>query len=280
MDARPTILRAGGPSTPLGRIRLAVVSPQETAMLERPWRYYDAHAIVLVYGGTGVYRDVTGRERSIEAGDVILVRRGFGHWYGPYGPRWSEMYIVFEGPVFDRLGLETFEPVARREPVAHWMERMAACVPMPAPASETGAAREILGLAGLLLDVFGDAEAQAAGEADPIARARRLLEADLAAREPLPGIASRVGVGYERFRHRFAREVGSSPGRYRDAQRIRAACELLRGTALTHRQIAHMLGYADEFHFSKRFRQAMGRSPRAFRAVSSRTTAVAASRPE
>jgi AraC-like DNA-binding protein len=267
MAGRTTILRASGPSTPLGRIRLAVVSPQETPMRERPWRYYPFYAAVLVYGGTGVYRDVAGREQPISAGDIMLVRPGFGHWYGPMGgAHWSEVYIVFDGPVFDLLGLEAREPVRRREPIAHWIERIAGCVSVPAPGSNAGALREIWRLVGLLLDVFDDAEPAGPDETpDPIARARRLLEADLAAREPLPRIAQRVGLGYERFRHRFARDTGTSPARYRDAHRIQAACELLRGTPLTHRQIAHTLGYADEFHFSKRFRQATGRSPRAFR---------------
>jgi AraC-like DNA-binding protein len=261
-----TILRAGGPSTSLGRIRLAVVSPEETPMRERPWRYYEHYAVVLVYGGTGVYRDVAGHEQPVTPGDIILVRPGFGHWYGPDEPRWSEIYLVFEGPVFDMLGLEARAPVRHREPIAHWMERMAGCVSIPPPTSEAGALQEIWSLVGLLLDAFYDAGPEAAEEAaDPIAQACRMLEADLAAREPLPRIAERVGLGYERFRHRFAREAGTSPARYRDAHRIQAACELLRGTALTHRQIAHMLGYADEFHFSKRFRQATGRSPRAFR---------------
>lgn len=235
-------------------------------MRERPWRYYDHYAMVLVYGGTGVYRDVAGREQPIAPGDIMLVRPGFGHWYGPAGPRWSEIYLVFEGPVFDLLGLEAVEPVRRRDPVAEWVERMVGCVSIPAPAGGTAALREIWSLVGLLLDAFGEPGPAATSEAaDPIARARRLLEADLAAREPLPGIAQRVGLGYERFRHLFARETGTSPARYRDAHRIQAACELLRGTRLTHRQIAHTLGYADEFHFSKRFRQATGQSPRAFR---------------
>jgi AraC-like DNA-binding protein len=236
-------------------------------MRERPWRYYPYYAVVLVYGGTGAYRDTAGRDQPVEAGDAMLVRPGLGHWYAPRaGTRWSEIYIVFEGPVFDLLDLGALEPVRRREPVTQWIERMVSCISVPPPSGAAGARREVLRLVDLLLDVFDDPDPVATEDGgDPIARARRLLEADLAAREPLPGIAERVGLGYERFRHLFARETGTSPARYRDRHRIQAARELLRGTALTHRQIAHTLGYADEFHFSKRFRQATGRSPRAFR---------------
>jgi AraC-like DNA-binding protein/predicted GNAT family N-acyltransferase len=74
-------------------------------------------------------------------------------------------------------------------------------------------------------------------------------------------------MSYESFRKRFQRETGVSPARYRTLRRIEAARELLRySPQLTNRQIAETLGFADEYHFSRRFTQIAGSTPRQFRA--------------
>jgi transcriptional regulator GlxA family with amidase domain len=73
-------------------------------------------------------------------------------------------------------------------------------------------------------------------------------------------------VSYEQFRKRFQHEVGVSPARYRLQRRVEAARELLRySPRMTNRQVAETLGFADEFHFSRRFTQITGSTPRDFR---------------
>jgi AraC-like DNA-binding protein len=79
-------------------------------------------------------------------------------------------------------------------------------------------------------------------------------------------IARRVGLPYETFRKRFTEAMGVSPARYRTQKRIEAACQLLRFTPqLTNREAAEALGFADEFHFSRRFKEKVGVSPRQYR---------------
>jgi AraC-like DNA-binding protein len=266
---RATILRASSPASGLGRISVAVISPDETAMREFPWRYCDAYALVVITGGHGRYRDVSGLETTIEPGHVITVLPGYGHWYGPRGDRWDELYVIFDGPLFDRLRadhvLDERRPVRRLEPLSGWLTRIVDTLrPPPHP---TDPRVELLRFAALLAEIAA-ADQKAAGPQnaeDPVGQACQLLAANFADPVPLPEVARRVGLPYSTFRHRFARETGQSPSRYREARRIQAACDLLRDTSMTHRQIADALGYADEFHFSKRFRQAVGHSPRAYR---------------
>ncbi len=239
-------------------------------MRERPWRRFEGYAVVLVFGGRGAYRDVTGREEEIGPGDVIVVSPGFAHWYGPPdGSRWSEMFVVFDGPAFDLLAaagvISTERPVLRGRGGGDWMERLAAVVGAPAPRGAGHAMTELWTFSALLLELLSESGDGATEAADPIARGARLLQGDLGARLALRDVAGQVGMSYERFRHRFTDAIGSSPARYRDAHRIAAARELLRHTEMTHRQIAGVLGFADEFHFSKRFRQLSGDPPSAFR---------------
>jgi AraC-like DNA-binding protein len=271
-EGRVTVLRASSTTTPLGRISVAVVAPDESGVRERPWRYYDAYGLIFVTGGRGWYRDVSGHQEPVGAGQVITVLPGYGHWYGPSpAPRWDELFVVFDGPLFDGLRgagvLDERRPVRRPEPFAEWVARVTDAV-RPAPGAQPVDPRvELLRFATLLGELAAtdyDA-ADAGGEEGAVRRACRLLEADLDRPMALPAVAEQVGLPYSTFRHRFARETGQSPSRYREARRIQAACDLLRSTTMTHRQIARALGYADEFHFSKRFRQQVGYPPRAYR---------------
>lgn len=237
-------------------------------MRERPWRRFDGYALVLVFSGHGTYRDVRGRDEPVGGGDAILVTPGFEHWYGPPdGQRWGELFVVFEGPLFDLLAgagvLGPERPLLRGRGAAEWVERTTALVGAATPSSPEAALSELWSFGALLLDLLGPAAP--VPERDPIGTAQRLLASDLDASLDLVDVARSVGLGYERFRHRFSAEAGSSPARYRDQRRIEAARELLRHTELPHRQIAAILGFADEFHFSKRFRALVGCSPRAFR---------------
>jgi AraC family transcriptional activator of pobA len=43
------------------------------------------------------------------------------------------------------------------------------------------------------------------------------------------------------------------------------ACHWMQYTRMTNAQIATRLGFSDEFHFSRRFRQLRGQSPSEFR---------------
>lgn len=264
------VLRAGAPAMSFGRVRVAVISPNEPAMRERPWRRIDAYALVLVFGGHGSYRDPSGCSEVLGAGDVIVVRPGQRHWYGPDGAgTWSEVFVIFEGPIFDLFfaaGIPGSErPVRHVDATEPWIARIRDVLGASPPDTPRASLEELLEFLLLLSALVGGEAGAVAGAEDPIARGRRVLAADVTAELSLPDLAAQCGLPYETFRRRFTREVGVSPGRYRDQQRVQAARDLLQNTRMTHSAIAHVLGFADEYHFSRRFRALTGESPRDYR---------------
>jgi AraC-like DNA-binding protein len=78
-------------------------------------------------------------------------------------------------------------------------------------------------------------------------------------------VARDLGVSYETFRKGFQKQYGVSPVLYRTQRRLAVACRLLKLTTMTHQAIASHLGFSDEFHFSKRFKQIVGVGPREYR---------------
>lgn len=65
-------------------------------------RVLGSYALVYVVGGGGEYSDARGTRRQVSEGDLIWVFPDIPHAYGPArGGRWDEIYLVFDGPVFD-----------------------------------------------------------------------------------------------------------------------------------------------------------------------------------
>ncbi|MBA2481414.1 MAG: helix-turn-helix domain-containing protein [Planctomycetes bacterium] len=65
--------------------------------------------------------------------------------------------------------------------------------------------------------------------------------------------------------HLFAGQLGESPMRYLESQRMERAKHLLAATDLAIGRIAGMVGFDNAFHFSTRFRARVGISPRTYR---------------
>ena len=63
------------------------------------------------------------------------------------------------------------------------------------------------------------------------------------------------------FSRKFKLVVGESPHAYVVRRRLERACHLMMTSAVSLREIALSVGFSDQAHLSRRFRQAFGQSP-------------------
>lgn len=82
---------------------------------------------------------------------------------------------------------------------------------------------------------------------------------------PVPEIARHCGVGVTRFSNSFRQATGTSPHRYLRRVRIERACELLRTTALSVREVAEAVGFRGQAHFCTAFVAERDLTPTAYR---------------
>jgi AraC family transcriptional regulator of arabinose operon len=101
---------------------------------------------------------------------------------------------------------------------------------------------------------------------DPRVRACLDLLSRTAGRPPgVAVLARQVGLSPSRLGHLFQEAVGMGIVQWRDQRRIQAACELLESTGHSVAAVAQAVGFPTQAAFANRFRQLVGRSPRAWR---------------
>ena len=85
--------------------------------------------------------------------------------------------------------------------------------------------------------------------------------------QPLPKseLISMTGVCSSSFYHLFKLATGWTPNHFFIRARMERACKLLQETKLSIKQVAAVMGYDDQFYFSRLFKCINGISPREYR---------------
>ncbi|MBI5939848.1 MAG: helix-turn-helix transcriptional regulator [Caulobacterales bacterium] len=226
--------------------------------------------LVLTLEGEADYVDRSGLRAVLRRGDLVWTPPGVDQSYGPRpGSRWSELFLWMSGPLFDTWHAHGF-PGGRSRlmalmPCDTWIERFTAVVTERPDGRGDSPLLRLCRLQAMLAEALQcEAGRPAQGDSAWLDRACRLLRSGSLTSPALEAVARQTGVSYSLFRKRFLQLTGKTPGQYRCEEVIRRACRLLARDDATVGGIAQQLGFHDPFHFSRRFRQVMGMSPRAF----------------
>ena len=142
----------------------------------------------------------------------------------------------------------------------------------PPLGAQSGTAPEndyFLGLGMALLSGFamvacaGGANRNAADEAR--ARLEEFVSREYEKPLGLPRLAAAAGVSRQHLLKLFRERGWSTPTEYLYEKRLEIATDLLSHTGLSVGEIALRCGFANPFHFSRKFRQGYGKSPREWR---------------
>ena len=273
LPRHPQVIRYA-PRTPIGAVILhGHLRNSPGADLGRRLAHF---CFVYTLTGKTFYEDTRTGRHALKPGDLLLVHPNVAHRYGN-GPKggWDEYFIVFDGPVFDLWKnwlFDSAKPIINLQPVSYWHQRLAACVTGPEEPGVALKIRQVVNLLGFMTEVF---EAQIAR--DPkhastwLNQACLRLGSDLAEEIDWNAFARSLGMSSERFRKLFTKSMGIPPARYRTARIIDRACGMIRDKKLG-KEIASDLGFANEQHFSRRFRQVTGMTLTQFRNQASRSS--------
>ncbi len=102
-------------------------------------------------------------------------------------------------------------------------------------------------------------------EENPLLRSLRYIDASYTEDIRVPQLAAMENLSNSRYSVIFKRHTGMSPGAYIIDLRMRHACELLRTTDMSVKQIGILVGYEDPLFFSKLFKNKTGMSPTQYR---------------
>lgn len=266
------VIPTAGAHSTMGGITLAGQLQASVGIGHGSMRVLGSYAVVYLLAGGGRFADGLGRRQDVTAGDALLLFPEVPHAYGPEpGGRWDEIYFVFHGPMFEAWRaaglLNPREPIRHAEPVASWRRRFEA-VCTGDRQGEGAALFELARLQGVMADLLAMSAAPAGRALEEVPAWLAEVCCELERPDVAPDwtrLAARSGLSYERFRKKFTALKGVPPARYRLLRLVDRACLLLAEDGRPLKAIAHELGFCDEFHFSKLFKQRTGLAPSAYR---------------
>jgi AraC family transcriptional regulator, arabinose operon regulatory protein len=94
-----------------------------------------------------------------------------------------------------------------------------------------------------------------------------LLTSRMEAGASIADVARHVHLSVSRFTHLFSEEMGVSPRRFAEQQRLERAKRLLELTTLPVRAVAAEVGFRSQFYFATRFKKMTGCTPSEFRSA-------------
>lgn len=225
--------------------------------------------IILCEAGAGWCELGQGRH-DIQAGDVLVIPPRQPHrYYSDDHDPWSIWWLhVTGGDLPDLLaavGLDVDHPTA---PVADPVQTAGLIESICNDLARDETPSSLTAAAGaawhLLAQLAAERHRRSVGDAS-INRIQSHLREHLAEPFSVPALAAAAGFSTSHFSARFHAVTGFSVTEYVKRLRMARARELLVTTDRSVADIAALVGYPDQFYFSRQFRAVTGSSPRQFR---------------
>jgi AraC-like DNA-binding protein len=242
--------------------------------VERPEGREEA---ILIYASSGVgWCEMEGKEWRVTEGSALLIPPGTPHVYGAdANDPWVIWWVHFGGvrmlDYLQILGVSAARPLLFVPDVHRILDAFAETDAWVThgytEVSQVGLSTSLVHLLGLLRSLQRAPDARARRTEELVRRTIRFMRDHLAETHSLQELADLAELSVPHYSALFRKLTDSSPGRFYSHLKIQRACELLDTTDRPIASIAEEVGYLDPFHFSRTFKQVVGKPPSEYRRV-------------
>ncbi len=265
-EFRFRLIEAGERTLSIGCHRLPDLPPENKDRIKPQYCGF------LVAEGTGSYEDWNGNVFPLKPGDFGQHIPGKWHLLKRDQDKpWLEWSVTCDDYLYQLLlGLNLVDPdrgVLYPKDGLQFVEQFRQLQDELCALPNRRLKRIVIGLQTLLNNILE--ASSCSDESTPyeqaIEEARDRLSRDFGCEVDLGELAARVNMSYPHFRRLFKTHTGQSPGAYRRQKRIQQAKAFLDQPNLSIGEVSELIGYADQFSFSKQFKKLTGLSPRDYR---------------
>jgi AraC-like DNA-binding protein len=265
------------------------IDPQSSSLAHQ---HRDFFSLYLVRQGRGTHV-IDGVPYAVARGDVYAMGVGQTHWFTDCDSLCTDTLHfspdIFDGPTLETLsatpGFQSLfveEPLRRHENGGRWLhltpeqhdsverdltelrEEWNAGTPDGTLLTQALFLRLLIRLARCYASSPGPLPDVSSGAT--VAAAVRYFDAHFTEPVRIADVAARVFLSPDRFTEVFSSAMGRTPRDYLGHLRLERAKRLLTTTDLPISEVGIESGFGDAAYFTRTFRQATGRTPRAFRA--------------
>lgn len=242
--------------------------PDPTALQTEFCNRHEYSVFLLLEGG-GTYRDESGIEIPLTAGDLVHRIPGLRHWTEPADDgRWREFFIRMPIQFHASLaasGIPSTQPIWHPGLDRHLVSDLLSFLPATRAADDAQLSRIIIDMLAWVGRAWLAHRSGTGAEDANLTQAKLLLAQEPALAVSPITVARRLGMDYRAFRRWFTRVAGEPPATYRLRARLDHACRLLASTTMPIPEVATACGFSDRYTLTRRFSAALGTTPAAFR---------------
>lgn len=222
-------------------------------------------------GGHGIFKDAKGEyEVSPGKGFLWWIEDPETIYYYPEDTKepWHFVYMTFlnAGNMVDEM-CRRFGHVYSISPENHIIGRLRSFRRFNGTMLEMPSGEGLDLLNGLFVELLESVQENSLENSSGsiVRRTKKYIHEHLGDSFTLQDAADFLNVSQEHLSRTFKKETGTSPIEYIKNEKIRRACELLKASPLSCKEILAELGYENSSYFARIFRKAVGKTPSEYR---------------